>query len=282
MPGLLLCTDLDRTLIPNGVALESADARPRFSQLVQRPELSLVYVSGRHKALVDEAIVQYGLPQADFIIGDVGSTIYSRDGQPWSAWQQHIGPDWAGHSRADLHAMFEDISALRLQPAEKQNRYKLSYYVTLGEDQQALMARMHERLHQQHIKASLIWSIDEAAAEGLLDVLPASASKYQAVRFLMQQRGFDLHNTVFAGDSGNDLDVLVSPVPAVLVANAEAGVCEQAQRLARERGTQERLYIAQGDFLGMNGNYSAGILEGFAHYHAQSVAWMNPLLKEGG
>ena len=34
------------------------------------------------------------------------------------------------------------------------------------------------------------------------------------------------------------------------------------------------LYLAHGGFLGMNGNYSAGILEGVAHYHPDTRLWM--------
>jgi hypothetical protein len=33
-------------------------------------------------------------------------------------------------------------------------------------------------------------------------------------------------------------------------------------------------YLAQGRFLGMNGNYSAGIVEGVAHYHPDIRVWM--------
>ncbi|MDD5277589.1 MAG: HAD family hydrolase [Methylovulum sp.] len=90
----------------------------------------------------------------------------------------------------------------------------------------------------------------------------------------MQQQGFDNTNTVFAGDSGNDLPVLVSAVPSVLVANADAEVVQQAQTLTREQGTTAAFYLAQGGFLGMNGNYSAGILEGVAHYHPDIQLWL--------
>ena len=33
-------------------------------------------------------------------------------------------------------------------------------------------------------------------------------------------------------------------------------------------------YLAQGGFLGMNGNYSAGILEGVAYYLPDTQHWM--------
>ena len=90
----------------------------------------------------------------------------------------------------------------------------------------------------------------------------------------MQQQGFDTGTTVFCGDSGNDIEVLASPIPAVLVANSQPEVRQQARQLAEAGGHGAQLFIAQGGFMGMNGNYSAGMLEGIAHYHPCSVAWM--------
>jgi 3-deoxy-D-manno-octulosonate 8-phosphate phosphatase KdsC-like HAD superfamily phosphatase len=90
----------------------------------------------------------------------------------------------------------------------------------------------------------------------------------------MRHRGFDYANTVFAGDSGNDLPVLASQIQSVLVANADLDVVEQAKTQARKQGTMAAFYLAQGGFLGMNGNYSAGILEGVAHYHPETQIWM--------
>jgi len=63
--------------------------------------------------------------------------------------------------------------------------------------------------------------------------------------------------------------VLASPIPSVLVANGHPAVREEAQRLAETRGCAERLYEAVGGWGGMNGNYSAGILEGVAHFHPE-------------
>jgi hydroxymethylpyrimidine pyrophosphatase-like HAD family hydrolase len=103
-----------------------------------------------------------------------------------------------------------------------------------------------------------------------LDVLSARATKLHAVKFLMQHQGFNYTNTVFAGDSGNDLLILASEIQSVLVANADRDVVEQAKTQALQQGTIAALYLAQGGFLGMNGNYSAGILEGIAHYHPET------------
>ena len=275
---LLICTDLDRTLIPNGPQSESPGAREHFSLLAGHDGVTLAYVSGRHRALVEKAIVNYCLPIPDFVIGDVGTTIYQvGPKQEWlrqEAWEEEIAVDWAGKSHAELKSLLHGLKALRPQERTKQNRYKLSYYVPLQSDRELLSAIIRQRFEQHGIQASLIWSVDEPVGIGLLDILPANASKYHAIEALMRLHGFGYENTVFCGDSGNDIEVLASPIPAVLVANSQAEVRELAQRQADGLGFGDRLYIARGGFMGMNGNYSAGMLEGIAHYHPHSVAWM--------
>ena len=268
---LLLCTDLDRTLIPNGPQPESPRARAAFAELVADDRVVLAYVTGRHRQLVEEALVQYRLPQPDFVIGDVGTTIYriepAGNWQLDTSWDKQIGSDWNDMSNPDLQRLLDDISALRLQEVHKQNSHKLSYYHALVSDRKATSSAIETRLQTHGIKARLVWSVDEPAAMGLLDILPRAASKYHAVAWLQRQLGFSDENTVFSGDSGNDIEVLASPVPAVLVANCEEQVREQALSEAAANGYSTRLYIARGGFQGMNGNYSAGILEGIAHYH---------------
>lgn len=282
---ILICTDLDRTLIPNGPQPESPQARDRFRKLAARSEVTLAYVSGRHRALVQQAINNYRLPSPDFVIGDVGTTLYqvSADGAQWtpeSSWQTQIAKDWAGHSRADIKAELIDLSALRMQEPGKQNDFKLSYYVPLQSDHKALTAEIDRRLRGSGIAARQIWSVDEPAGVGLLDILPARASKLHAINALMHAHRFDRDNTVFCGDSGNDIEVLVSPINAVLVGNAQAQVRDEARKLAAAEGHSAQLYIAKGGYLGMNGNYSAGMLEGIAHYFGFVTDWVLTAEKE--
>lgn len=278
---LLICSDLDRTLLPNGPQPESPLARGYFSRLASHPEVTLAYVTGRHLSLVEEAIAHYALPQPHFAITDVGSMIYDRGPEGWHVWQHwetEIDQDWRGCSHQDLSRLFEDLHSLRLQESSKQNRHKLSYYVPLHADQAALSAAMQARLEDKGVEASLVWSIDEPAGVGLLDVLPARATKLHAVEFLRQQLGLRLDQVVFSGDSGNDLMVLTSEVPSVLVANASCEVKEAALSMARGGNNESSLYIAKGGFLDMNGNYAAGVLEGLTHYHPHIREW---LLREG-
>ena len=275
---LLICTDLDRTLIPNGPQSESPGARRYFSILVSHPEVMLTYVSGRHRALVEQAIMCYRLPVPNFVVGDVGTTIYrigsKLEWQALTSWEVEIGKDWGGNTHADIKALLAHISDLRAQEPSKQNNYKLSYYVPLQSDRNTLSAMIRHSLRSAGVKANLIWSVDEPQGVGLLDILPAHASKYHAIEALMKLCGFDYSNTVFCGDSGNDIEVLASPIPAVLVGNCQDNVRQLARRLSIDTHHSEQLYIARGGFMGMNGNYSAGMLEGIAYYHPEVRDWL--------
>jgi HAD superfamily hydrolase (TIGR01484 family) len=276
---LLICTDLDRTLIPNGTAPESPNARERFALLAARAEVTLTYVSGRDRRRVMSAIEQYRLPVPDHVIGDVGTTIFAV-GEAWAwradaEWEETIAADWAGHDGASLAETLTCLPGLRLQEADRQGRNKLSYYTDLTPEPTELTGPVARRLESIGVDARLVWSVDEVRGVGLLDVLPRSASKYHAIRALMSTEGFTTEQTVFCGDSGNDLEVLVSPVPAVLVANADPAVREAARARAEADGFEDRLYLASGGFMGMNGNYAGGVLEGIAHYHPGIESWLD-------
>jgi sucrose-6F-phosphate phosphohydrolase len=266
---LLLCSDLDRTLLPNGAEPESPHARPLFARLAAHSAVTLVYVSGRDRTLIEEAIRNYRLPRPDFAIGDVGSTIFDlRDGswQNWARWEEEIAPDWGDCDREHLARLLADIDLLRPQEHTRQNRFKLSYYVPLDADPETLDPLIEARLASRGVATSRIWSVDEPAGRGLLDLLPRRANKLHAIEFLQAELGIAREQTLFAGDSGNDLEVLASAIPSVLVANAVPSVAREAIALASAAGLGERLHLARGGLLGLNGNYAGGILEGVAHF----------------
>ena len=275
---ILICCDLDRTLLPNGPQTESPQARKLFARLAQRPEVHLAYVSGRDKRLVLNAIEEYEIPIPDYVIGDVGTTIYSIDNnhwQGWTAWQEEISGDWNGMHREDLAPLLSDISELQLQEPEKQNQYKLSYYTESKFDKENILKSIEAILYAKNIKASLIWSLDELTNTGLLDVLPQSANKLHAINFLIQYEKYQPAQVIFAGDSGNDIPVLTSSIQSVIVNNALTEVKQQAIQLAKLNKTEQQLYLAKGGLLGMNGNYSAGILEGLVYYLPETQQWLS-------
>jgi len=63
-----------------------------------------------------------------------------------------------------------------------------------------------------------------------------------------------------------------SVVPSVLVANAAQAVRAEAVQRASAMGNERALYLARGGYLGMNGNYSAGILEGVNYFYPEFAA----------
>lgn len=277
MKRLLLCTDLDRTLLPNGPQPESASVRKKFTQLASRDEVTLVYVSGRDKLLVQQAIKNYHIPLPDFVIADVGSSIYQIKNEKWdhlNKWDSEIENDWNGKSNKDLQELLKDFNDIRIQEHGNQKSHKLSYYVPLYTNHESLFNQIKSSFDQSNIKANLIWSVDDLSNICLLDILPASANKKHAIEFIMREYNFNHDNTVFAGDSGNDISVMASSIQSVLVANATNEVKQMALKQAEINNENNSLYIAKGEYFGMNGNYSAGILEGVAHYIPAIESWI--------
>ncbi|MCG7852885.1 MAG: HAD-IIB family hydrolase [Methanosarcinaceae archaeon] len=274
---MLICTDLDRTLLPNGPQAESHGAREAFKMLVGHDGARLAFVTGRHRALVEQAIDEYDLPLPDFVIADVGASIYSvRDKEwfLWREWQQKLAGDWRQHQAGDLRQLLADLGELTPQEEEKQGIFKLSYYTSVDPHTEDPVIQINRRLSDAAIKVHVIQSIDETRNIGLIDILPAGASKLHAISFLASRTGYVMDDCFFAGDSGNDLAVLTSPMQAILVANATARVRAQAVRLSEEQGTRDSLYLAQGGYRGMNGCYSAGILEGLVYFRPKLDAWI--------
>jgi sucrose-6F-phosphate phosphohydrolase len=283
--SILLCSDMDRTILPNGDQDESPQVRSVLSLLVERSEIRLAYVSGRDKGLIQRAIAEYDLPLPEYAVGDVGTTIYEVTGRswnPWESWFEEIAKDWNGMEHEDLHRHLKGFDDLTLQEQEKQNRFKLSYYTDEGIEGQRLADEMKQHLSGKGLSCRVIWSVDEQRRQGLVDVLPRRASKLHAIRFLMDQKGYLKSRVVFCGDSGNDLDVLTSDIRSVLVRNASKEVRRKALESVAKNGRSETLYVARGDFMGMNGSYTAGVLEGLAHFEPDVRPWIKEAVSRLG
>jgi len=268
---------MDRTILPNGDQEESSDVRSVLRLLVERPEIHIAYVSGRDKNLIQEAITEYDLPFPEYAVGDVGTTIYELTGNnwtPWEDWFREIAKDWNGLESEDLTGILKGFDNLKLQEPEKQNRFKLSYYADKNANDRQLVDQIQAYLSKQKLSSRIIWSVDEQRNSGLVDILPQRASKLHAIRYLMDQKGYRKSKVVFCGDSGNDLNVLTSDIRAVLVKNASEDVRLEALESVVKNGRAETLYMAKGDFMGMNGNYTAGVLEGLAHFELDVRPWI--------
>jgi HAD superfamily hydrolase (TIGR01484 family) len=273
----LLCSDLDRTLIPNGLHPESPGAREALHRLVDSPAVCVVYVTGRNQRLVEQAIDEFALPWPDAVIGDVGTRIWStlnRQWRTWSQWDELIRQDFNHSVRESIIAIAADSADLEPQDASRQTEYKLSYFCS-ADQLDTQQARLQQALSAHKLPATVVASQDEITDKGLIDVLPSKATKHGAIEILMSAWGFNHWSTVCAGDSGNDLPFLTSALQSVLVANADDAVREQALAMAHSLGQTDNLYLARGGVMGMNGCYSAGVIEGFLHYFPNAADWLD-------
>lgn len=136
------------------------------------------------------------------------------------------------------------------------------------------MSSLHSRLSETGIHFRCVQSIEGSTGRGLIDVLPLSAGKRSAIDFLASEvLDAPATSILFPGESGNDLDALVSPYRAVLVANATRDACHTAEADCRAAGLSHTLFVAKGAG-GLNGNYAAGIIGGLCHFPPEARDWI--------
>jgi len=259
----ILATDLDRTLLPNGTVTPEPGALVRFREWAAgRRRTGLVYVTGRHRSLGRDAVDEYELPEPDWWICNVGTEIYAGDSpEPYPPWVSALS---GAFEPATIRAWGRaHLDGARLQESEKQSHLKVSFYVDPSRATPAEQGRLQKALADDGLEARVIASQDETEGVGLVDFLAPGAGKARALAFLRQHCQVSPERTVFAGDSGNDADALLSGVCGIVVGNATPEVREELERaLADHAGA--RIYFASRP-------YTAGILEGLGHY-----GWLDP------
>jgi len=277
----IICTDLDRTLIANGAHPNDHHALPALHSLLAKITAKLIYVSGRDIELVDQAINQYKLPTPDFAITDVGSQIYHKKNAAWQLninWQDTLQKSWNTQKAVKIKTEFSRLTGISVQEPDRQSKFKLSFYYANDLNVNELKKTILSIFEQENFKANIVTSVDETTNTGLIDIIPHNACKSLAIQFLIEQELFDVTRLVFSGDSGNDMSVLSSQLNTILVNNAEPKIKTQALNLARQNYLMDKIYIAKGDFVNLNGNYCAGILEGLAYYFPELKSMITELV----
>jgi len=236
--GYVLATDVDDTLLGDRGGLRDLLAWLRE----EAPRVAFGIATGRTLPMALEILGEWGVPHPDLLVTSVGTEIHwgpslSRD----LAWARHIRPLWR---RASLARALEGLPGLTPQPARKQSEFKLSYDIDPG--RLWPLERLQSHLRARALHARLVRSQDR-----FLDVLPVRASKGLAIRHLAYRLGLPLERFLVAGDSGNDVEMLLGDTLGVVVGNhkPELNVLEGL----------DRVYFARAAF-------AAGILEGIRHY----------------
>lgn len=258
----VLATDLDGTLVPLEGNTRNQQDLLRLTTCLQKSGIALGFVTGRHFQSVQRAMRDWGLPQPDWIICDVGTSIFARN----SSREYELVEEYYHHQDAivsslpidDLRRQLQSISGLRLQEEEKQGRFKLSFY-TAGDRLGEIVSQIRHRLDYAGDPYSVIHSVDPFHGDGLIDLLPMGVSKAYALRWWINKLGQDDDEIVFAGDSGNDYAALTAGYRSILVGNADRHLAREIYEYHRQACWNNRLFLA-------NQSATSGLVEGAAWF----------------
>lgn len=262
----ILASDLDRTLLPNGHWESDNEAINLFNELTEKNDVLVVYVTGRNLQLTKQAIQQYEVRHPDVLIGDVGTSIRKYKDGDWQfddGWITHVrrmSPKWDNNGIKNAIAR---VTGLKEQESEHLNEFKQSYYVE-HENKDEILKKVDE-LVKGCFDEVIIYSFDSQDGKGLLDFLPHCATKQTALEYVAEEYQAEKEDVVFCGDSGNDIFPLTAGFCGVLVRNADEQLMNDVKQ-AMQQNADLKLYFAKGDFKGLNGYYTSGVIEGAYHY----------------
>ncbi|MGD9275832.1 MAG: HAD-IIB family hydrolase [Candidatus Pacearchaeota archaeon] len=270
MKKILIATDLDRTLLPNGNHKLSKGAINSFKILIKKTnkKIILIYITGRNKTLILQAIKKYNLPKPEFCISMVGSVIYKYEKNSLiedKNWENHLKKSSKNFNSEKIISSLKDIKQLKLQPKKYLNDFKVSYYLKNKSLLKSTLKKIKLELKKNKINAKVIYSFDVNRKIGLIDVMHKNANKLSALYFLLDKLKIKKQNIVYCGDSGNDLEIFKSGIKSILVKNASYDFKEKLKKEIK-KNKKMKIYFARGNFKNLNGNYVSGILEGINHY----------------
>lgn len=201
---LFLAVDLDGTFLGG-----SDGARRELYSFIEarRDEIALAFVTGRDIAFASNVPREFGTPEPDFIVGDVGTTVVKAPAwiphQPIEAW---IDSRWPGPSPAgDIMAKWQ---GLEIQSVFGGRR--LSYFYRDRAEAEAAAREIESAGYTALISAGVFF-----------DVLPRGVDKGRTLLALLAHEGIPHERVLCAGDTLNDLSLFATGLKGVAVANAE-------------------------------------------------------------
>jgi len=231
-------TSIDLNLIGDDAALAE------FLRLMQTHRKSTIFgiATGRR---LDDALAKlrlYNIPKPDVLINGQGTEIYYAPDLTRSAvWERHINHLWNPQAVREILA---ELPGLQMQQKAYQSRFKISYYI---DHAVANMQEIRQALLRNEQAVNAIFSFGQ-----YLDIVPVRASKGLALRWCADQLGFALENTLVAGVTGADADMLRGNT---------LGVVPDSPHLAELSSLADidNIYFAKA-------KHAAGILEAIEHY----------------
>ncbi len=213
---ILIATDLDGTFLAGG----NSDRLRLYQTISAHPDIKLAYVTGRSLEAVLPLLSDPTLPSPDYIISDVGATIYHGGNlQPIAALQAEIDQRWPGEQAvAEALAGFPELERQTVPQSRR-----CSYYCTPEQAASDAIARVVAALD-----CELLYSADR-----YLDVLPRGVSKGSTLKALVGWLGIDAEQVLVAGDTLNDLSLFEAGYKGVCVADSEPALLDATSQNTR-------------------------------------------------
>ncbi|MBD3677471.1 MAG: HAD-IIB family hydrolase [Rhodobacteraceae bacterium] len=212
----VLATDLDGTFLGGS----EADRRRLYDWIEEsRDTVGLIFVTGRDPEFIGE-LCDSGVPWPDYVVGDVGTTIAHVDRgdiRPITALEAEIAEVW-GNAGETVRAALGDHPGLTLQPTAF--RYRVSYDLDPAAFDHSARDKVVALGHDALISDNRFF-----------DVLPRGVSKGPSLKRLLAHLGVAEDRVLAAGDTLNDLSMLISGLPAVAVGGAEQALLAEVDPL---------------------------------------------------
>ncbi|MCB1504643.1 MAG: glycosyltransferase [Hyphomicrobiaceae bacterium] len=202
-----LFTDLDQNL------LGDPDSIPAFIELMRNHRTCAHFgiATGRRLDSALRVLRRHNIPEPDVLITSAGTQIhYAPELTSDVAWVRHIDHHWTPPPK--IRQILAGLPGLKLQPPEQQSHFKVSYYydATTAPPIDEIISL----LHKEELSVNVTHSFGQ-----YIDIMPVRASKGLALRYVMAGWGVPLEQTLVAGGSGSDEDMMRGNTLAVVVAN---------------------------------------------------------------
>lgn len=242
-----LVSDFDGTLVPLqhvGGLDDTAAFATAWRGLADGERPLFVANSGRMADDLAAALVRFGLPEPDYLIGGVGTQVCDRRGEALPGYHAYLGEFFDVGEVESVVARLPDV---RRQEDAFQSRYKSSWYWDGASDEE--LSGLAAQLGERGLDVTIVYS-----SRRDLDILPKRADKGKAVRWLAAELGLSRAGLVVAGDSGNDSRMFtIDGVRGIVVGNAHGDL----RHVARESGND--IYEAPAPA-------AAGVVQGLRHF----------------
>lgn len=232
-------TDIDQALLGDAEGLE------QFVRCIREKRKKLLFgiATGRRLDSALAALKKYRIPLPDILITSLGTEIYYAPQLIADiAWTYHIDHLWTPQA---LRRIISTLPGLAPQAKSEQSRFKLSYHY--DSNTVPPMEEILTLLRQQELSVNPTLSFGQ-----FFDIVPARASKGQAVRYIARQWNIPLERILVTGGSGADEDMLRGNTLGVVVAS------RHSQELSMLGDTEQVFFAAR--------PHAWGIMEAIEHY----------------